>query len=61
MLGILGGEGLEVRITTADKRVKRVGCIVRRSELEASLLYRNDVYVISERSLNCVSCVISSQ
>ena len=34
-------EGLEGRwrVTTAEERVERVGCMVRRSEMEEGLLY----------------------
>ena len=38
---ILSLEGFEGRwrVTTADERVERVGCIVRRLQLEEGLLY----------------------
>ena len=41
MSEILSLEGLEGRwrVTTADERVERVDCMVRRSEKEEGLLY----------------------
>ena len=41
MSEILSLEGFEGRwrVTTADERVERVGCMVRRSEMEEGLLY----------------------
>ena len=30
-------------MTIADERVERVGCMVRRSEMEEGLLYRSDL------------------
>ena len=41
MSEILSRERLEGcwRVTTADERVERVGCIVKRSEMEEGLLY----------------------
>ena len=35
----LEGFGGRWRVTTADERVERVGCMVRRSEIEEGLLY----------------------
>ena len=41
MSEILSLEGLEGRwrVTTADERVERVGCMVSRSEMDEGLLY----------------------
>ena len=41
MSEILSLEGFEGRwrVTTANERVERVGCMVRRSEMEEGLLY----------------------